>query len=189
MTQSELDNAYLLALQQCTELEQCFVKEYLVDLKKGAAYMRSHPGSVINTAGPAATRMSLKANVDAAIKAGMAARGHKLDLSADKVLGELMRLGFANIADYIRIDDDGNATVDLSDLSRDEAAAISEITVEEVVGVKRTKIKLVDKGQNLERLGRYLKLFTDKVEVSGLEQLADRIRQARENRDSDDLAS
>lgn len=34
-----------------------------------------------------------------------------------------------------------------------------------------------------ELLGRHLKLFTDKVEVSGLEALADRIRQARENKD------
>jgi hypothetical protein len=29
------------------------------------------------------------------------------------------------------------------------------------------KIKLADKGQNLERLGRHLKLFTDKVEATG----------------------
>ena len=29
------------------------------------------------------------------------------------------------------------------------------------------KIKLADKGQNLERLGRHLKLFTDKSEVAG----------------------
>jgi hypothetical protein len=50
------------------------------------------------------------------------------------------------------------------------------------------KIKLVDKGVNLERLGRNLKLFTDKLEVSGLEQLAERIRKARESRDID-LAS
>ncbi len=29
------------------------------------------------------------------------------------------------------------------------------------------KIKIADKGQNLERLGKHLKLFTDKVEASG----------------------
>jgi len=29
------------------------------------------------------------------------------------------------------------------------------------------KIKLADKGQNLERLGRHLKLFSDKLEVTG----------------------
>jgi hypothetical protein len=31
------------------------------------------------------------------------------------------------------------------------------------------KIKLADKGQNLERLGRYFKLFTEKSEISGPE--------------------
>ena len=45
--------------------------------------------------------------------------------------------------------------------------------------VRRVKFRLADKGQNLERLGRHLKLFTDKVEVAGLGSLAERIRKAR----------
>jgi phage terminase small subunit len=197
MTQAQLDKAYRLALEQCTESQQLFVREYLVDLQKGAAYMRAYPGTTKENAGPAATRLALKAQVDTAVKAGMAARGHKLDLTTDKVLEELMRLGFANLADYLVVQSDGSAVVDLSELTRDQAAAISEITVDEYLDgkgedareVKRTKIKLVDKGQNLERLGRYLKLFTDRVEVSGLEQLAERIRQARENFDGPDDGS
>jgi hypothetical protein len=37
--------------------------------------------------------------------------------------------------------------------------------------VQRVKFKLAGKGQNLERLGRHLKLFSDKLEVTGLESL------------------
>ena len=117
----------------------------------------------------------------------MAARGHRFDITAERVLGELAKLAFANPADYFTVQADGTAYVDLSTLTRAQAAAIAEIVVDEYVegkgedtrNVKRVKIKLVDKGVNLERLGRHLKLFTDKVEVSGLEALAERIRQSR----------
>lgn len=196
-TQAELDEQYRLALAQCREHEQVVVKEYLVDLQRGASYMRATPGVSPRTAPSACTRMLLRPRVDAAVKAGMMARGHRIDLTADKVLGELMHLAFANLADYIVVQEDGSAVVNLEDLTRDQAAAISEIQVDEYIDgkgegareVKRVKIKLVDKGQNLERLGRYLKLFTDKVEVSGLEGLADAIRKARERRDGSDLTS
>jgi hypothetical protein len=69
---------------------------------------------------------------------------------------------------------------DLSKLTRNQAAAIGEITVEEYTertgsdadgkpifeNVKRTKFKLTDKRGALVDLGRHLKLFTDKVEVN-----------------------
>jgi phage terminase small subunit len=41
------------------------------------------------------------------------------------------------------------------------------------------KVKLADKGQNLERLGRHLKLFTDKLEVDAVGNLAEMIAAAR----------
>lgn len=197
MTQAELDNAYQQALAQCTEHEQLVIREYLVDLHRTNAYIRATPGVSPRTAPSACTRMLMRERCDKAVKAGMAARGHKIDLEAERVLAELMRLGFANLGDYFTVQEDGSAVVDLAELTRDQAAAISEITVDEYVegkgedarNVKRVKLKLYDKGQNLERLGRYLKLFTDKVEVSGLEELVKRIRQARENSDDSDLAS
>ncbi len=83
--------------------------------------------------------------------------------------------------DYIAVGDNGAARVDLSKLSREQAAAISEITVEEFTertgeddkgkptfeNVRRTKFKLSDKRGALVDLGRHLKLFTDKVQVDG----------------------
>lgn len=190
-TQAELDKQYRDALARCSEHEQLVVREYFKDMHRTNAYTRATPGVSPKTASTSCTRMMLKARVDAAVKAGAAALGHQVHLDAVKVLDELQRLAFANLGDYISVQEDGSAIVDLSELTRDQAAAISEITVDEYVegkggdarDVKRVKIKLVDKGVNLERLGRHLKLFTDKVEVSGLEQLAERIRQARENAD------
>jgi phage terminase small subunit len=198
MTESELRARYEDALAQLPLQQQDFVRELLSDPEQNRtkAYQRAYNCSEA-TAPAAGSRLVLKSpRIDAAIRAGKALLGHKLDITAERVLEEIAKLAFANPADYFTIQEDGSAFVDLSALTRDQAAAIAEIIVDEYVegkgedtrNIKRVKIKLVDKGVNLERLGRNLKLFTDKLEVSGLEQLAERIRKARESRDID-LAS
>ena len=42
-----------------------------------------------------------------------------------------------------------------------------------------TKFELADKIPALELLGKYLKLFTEKIEVSGIEGLTEAVAQAR----------
>lgn len=100
----------------------------------------------------------------------------KLEITAEKVLEELARVGFANMLDYMQVAEDGRSfDLDFSKLARDQAAAIQEITVDTTGGagdgerrkVLRTKFRLGDKRGSLELLGKYLKLFTDKVEASG----------------------
>jgi len=111
----------------------------------------------------------------------------KLDLSAEKVLSELSKLGFSNIMDYIGTTSDGDAYIDLSELDREQASATQEVTVNEYMEgkgkdarkVKRTRLKLVDKIRSLDLLGRHLKLFTDRIEVSGLERLPAMVAAAR----------
>ncbi|KKN00367.1 hypothetical protein LCGC14_1138420, partial [marine sediment metagenome] len=93
----------------------------------------------------------------------------KLEISADKVLAELAKMGFSNISDFIRVQKDGSAYVDLSAMTREQAAAIQQITVDEYTEgrgeaareVKRVRIHLADKNRSLELLGKHLKLFTD----------------------------
>lgn len=93
-------------------------------------------------------------------------------LSIQKVLGELEKLGFSNMLDYVKIDqDDGSVEVDLRNVTREQAAAIGEITTDVTTNprtgevTKRVKFKLLDKKGALLDLGRYLGMFVDRKEV------------------------
>ena len=103
----------------------------------------------------------------------------KLEISAQNVLRELARLAFLDPRNFY---DANGALRNVTELDDDTAACIAGMEVEEVyqgLGEKRVKIgvwckiKFADKGANLERLGRYLKLFTDKVEHSGIVEHVD----------------
>lgn len=94
----------------------------------------------------------------------------KFDITADKVLCELAKIGFANIQDYVRVDPDtGIPHPNFEPVTRAQFAAIGEITFEDIVTGERTgtrvKFKLLDKRGALVDLGKHLGLFRDKVDV------------------------
>lgn len=121
----------------------------------------------------------------------------KLEITAENILGEIAKLAFSNMADFVEPNADGTQLVpSFLDLTREQMAAIQEIKVDESGGgagdgkrerIQRTTFKLADKGLNLERLGRHLKLFTDRVDISGTlnVSLADEVRKARERAEED----
>ena len=94
-------------------------------------------------------------------------RAERTQIKSDKVLEEIAKVAFSNIADYIEIQEDGTAMVDLSRLTGDQAAALSSVTVDETREGRRIKISMCDKLKALDQLGRHLKLFTDRIEHDG----------------------
>lgn len=99
----------------------------------------------------------------------------KLAITKENVLRELVKLGFSNTLDYVRVDQYGEAVIDLSKMTRDQAAAIQEITSEiymegtgeDAKPVKRTKVKFYDKKSALVEIGKELGMFVRKLEVGG----------------------
>ena len=97
------------------------------------------------------------------------------EISIDRIVKELSLIGFSNMSDFIKVQPDGSAYVDLSGLTRDKAAAISEVTSEvymegsgeEARAVKRTKFKLSDKRAALVDLGKHLGMFIERKELTG----------------------
>lgn len=91
----------------------------------------------------------------------------KFGLDKDRVLQELMQIAFANIKNYITEDEDGNVVVNISSIKKEHATAITEINVSGSGKNKQVKIKMADKILALEKLGKHLGMFTEKLEVSG----------------------
>ncbi len=155
-----------------TAKQSTFVDEYLVDLNATQAAIRA--GYSEKTSYSIGQENLNKPEIQEAIQKAMDERSKRTEITADNVLKEIAKLGFANMDDYMTVTSDGLAYVDLTNLDRNQAAAITELTVErrkeynskedDADTIEKVRFKLADKGINLERLGRHLKLFTDKVE-------------------------
>lgn len=90
-------------------------------------------------------------------------------VSADRVLAELARIGFADITEAVRIVDGKVQVVDTAQLSPDLRAAMSEISQ----GRDGIKVKLHDKRAALENLGKHLGLFKENIDLNVNVSLAD----------------
>lgn len=120
-----------------------------------------------------------------------------------RVIEEMAKLAFANAGDLLEVNEDGTAYLDLNNMTDAHRAAMSEFNVETYeeksagaydtvpdgnddetlpqlyVPVKKSRIKFASKQAALDSLARILGMFKDKVEVSGVASLTDRIAAAR----------
>jgi phage terminase small subunit len=70
---------------------------------------------------------------------------------------------------------DGDPYLHFSGLTRDQAAALAEVTVDDFTDgrgedareVRRVRFKLADKRASLVDIGRHLQMFTEKQEITG----------------------
>jgi phage terminase small subunit len=160
-------------MSKLTDKQRLFVAEYLVDLNATQAAIRA--GYSEKTARQQGQRLLTNVDIRRAIEEAEAERLERLGVRAERVLEELARLGFSNMLDYLNISRDGEPYVDLSEMTREQAAAVQEVIVEDFLDgrgedareVRRVKFKLADKKAPLELLGKHLKLFTEKHEHTG----------------------
>lgn len=105
----------------------------------------------------------------------LAAATERLAITKERVLGELAAIGFANMGDYMRAGPDGDPVLCFANLTREQTAALAEVTVEDFKDgrgegardVRRIRFKLHDKRGALVDLGRHLNLFPRQVELTG----------------------
>jgi len=155
------------------EKQQRFCDEYLIDLNATQAAIRA--GYSEKTAGSQAFDLLKKPDVQAYLEERMDERSKRTEITQDAVLKELAKIGFANMSDYMKPGIDGDPVLDFSQITRDQAAALTEVTVEDFKDgrgedardVRRIKFKLADKRAALVDMGKHLGMFKDKVELSG----------------------
>jgi phage terminase small subunit len=142
-----------------------FVEEYLLD--PNATKAATKAGYSPKSASTIGKQLLQKPTVSKALLQKQKKRADKMGITAEMVLDELRKCGFSNMQDYMKSTKDGDPYLDFSALTRDQAAALSEVTVEDYVEgrgenarqVKKVKFKLADKLAALEKIGRHIGMF------------------------------
>lgn len=157
-----------------TPKQKIFADEYLIDLNATRAYKVAYP-RVKNeeTAAAAGARLLRNVKVVEYVQKRMDERAQRTEITQDRVLQELAKLGFFDIR---KLFDDSGKPLDITGLDDETAACIAGLEVmdvyegagedKEFVGYVK-KYKLSDKLKALELIGRHLGMFKDKVELSG----------------------
>ncbi len=154
-----------------TPKQKVAVEEYLVDLNQTRAYLAAGyaEGKTHNDTTKRASEMFASTVVQEAIQAAMAERSARTGVTADRVIQELAKVGFASMRRFIRIDGAGNPSIDLSETPEDHLDALSEVKTEAirqdagdgdpVTTIFKTTIKLHDKMRALHDLAEHTGVF------------------------------
>lgn len=158
--------------------QRLFVQEYLGDLNATQAAIRA--GYSAKTAHQVGCYLMHRPNVKAALQDALAARQaavneriESVKISQERVLEELATAAFLDPLDLFR---ENGTLKPLSEMPAHARRAIAGIEVEETfegtgkdkvwTGYVR-KVKFVSKEGTLTLVGKHLKMFTDKTELSG----------------------
>lgn len=150
-----------------------FVEEYLVDLNATQAAIRA--GYSPRTAGKVGHQLLGKTRIAAAVANAQEERSERVQVTADRVLKELARIGFANISDIVdwkvnavgmiedpetgeqRIDAKNEVVLkSAEELSDDIKAAIASV---EQTPNGALKLKMHDKRAALNDMARHLGMY------------------------------
>lgn len=181
-----------------TPKQQRFVEEYLIDLNATQAAIRA--GYSERTANEQGARLLANASVKEAIDAAKIDRSESTNITAERVLKEIATMAYYDPAELVGI---LRALDDDTELREGEGAIVIEGKRYGIQGIKSPldilllpegirraivgwgwdknqnfTLKLADKSKALDQLARHLSLYNDKLEVSGVDALADRLARA-----------
>lgn len=155
--------------------QERFVDEYLIDLNQTQAAIRA--GYSAKSASEIGYQLLQKTSVSEEIAKRMAARSVRTGINQDRVVLELARIALVNPDKVINTED---ASVK-QEASVDDLACIQKVKVKIMEGDKgrseEREVIMYDKIRALDLLGRHLGMFKDKVEVSGMDEKKDKLRE------------
>ncbi|WP_304508931.1 terminase small subunit [Anaerotignum sp.] len=143
-----------------TEKQKKFANEYLIDLNATRAYKKAYP-KIKNddVAAQAGSRLLRNVKVSEYIEKRMKDRQKRTEITQDKVVAELAKIGFAKVTDFLSVYDGHVFIKSTDEIEEEKIGAIAGIKK----GANGIEVKLNDKVKALELLGKHLGMF-DKVE-------------------------
>jgi len=147
-----------------TDKQKAFCREYLVDFNGTRAATAA--GYTEKSARVQAAKMLTKGNIQDEIKRLADDLNKTHGNSIERIILELQLIAFGDYQDLVVWDEHGvKSWVPSSELG-DKSRLVQEISETTTQHGGSRKIKTYDKVRALEMLGRYHKIFTDKVEHS-----------------------
>ena len=140
---------------------QRFIDEYCIDFNGTQAAIRA--GYSIRTANEQAARLLATVSVKRALEEKRAEMAESSKLKTSDVIDELRRIAFSDITQVVSFNAAKAKVKSSRKLSEDARKVIASVSQTQ----NGLTVKMHDKVKALELLGRYLNIFTDRVEVEG----------------------
>lgn len=160
-----------------TDKQKKFVNEYLIDLNATQAAIRA--GYSEKTARSIGQRLLTNVDIQSDIQKRQTALQEKTEITQERVLRELSKIGFASLTDYLsyktamrQVDTDSNGEpvydwamiVDAMESEQVDGAPIQEVSI----GRDGTfKFKLYSKLDALDKIARHLGMYSEQKEDEG----------------------
>lgn len=141
-------------MKTLTPKQARFCEEYVIDLCAGKALVRA--GFSKRTAVSKASQLLTEPHVQARIKELQDQISKRNELSADKVIQEMMALAFYNVQDLVTANQD---IVNIKRADRNKLKPVTGVKVTKIKGGTSVELKLADKLGALMNLGKHLGIF------------------------------
>ena len=144
-------------MNKMTAKQQRFCQNYLIDFNGTQAAIRA--GYSKKTAGYIGWQLLQKTLIQKEIQKNQQKIAEKIDVSVEKIVQEYVKIGFTDMRDYVEW---GPRKFNLkvsSELTSEQAAAVSEVSIVKSRDGGSVKIKLHDKKGALDSLGKHLGMF------------------------------
>jgi len=137
-----------------------FVEEYLIDLNEVRAYRAAGYRAKKENTRQAAWTLLQNKRIRRAISQAMEERSRRTHITQDRVLKELARIGFSDVADVSTWNECGLNVKDSSTLDKDITAAISEVSVKFTEYGADVKVRMYPKHEALRSIGEHLGMWS-----------------------------
>lgn len=142
-----------------------FCQEYIIDLNATQAAIRA--GYKEKTAYSQGQRLLKHVEIQKNIQKAQEKRSIRTEITQDMVLKELAKIGFTDMRNYSTWGSNGVILKQSDELTPEQTAAISEVSETISKNGGSIKFKLHDKVSALEKIGRHLGMFNDKLQLDG----------------------
>lgn len=147
-----------------------FIEEYLIDGNASKAAVRA--GYSAKNSEKVGWEVLQIPAVREAIEAKRAEVAKKFELTRERLVGEYVKIGFADPSKYFKVDENGLPYIDMRDMGSDDWAAVASVQTEEAKDgkgpdardIKKSKVTLSCKKSALDSIAKIMGWSTERVQ-------------------------